>query len=64
MKCYNQDANLENQFDIKISNPLYNDSNRFLVIGEKDGKKLYLINENNIAWQKRFRWRNFTSICK
>lgn len=52
LKCYNQDANLENQFDIKISNPLYNDSNRFLVIGEKDGKKLYLINENNIAWQK------------
>lgn len=52
LKCYNQDANLENQFDIKISNPLYNDSNRFLVIGERDGKKLYLINENNIAWQK------------
>lgn len=52
LKCYNQDANLETQFDINIANPLYDACNRFLVIAEKSGKKLYLINENNIMWQK------------
>ena len=52
LKCYNQDANLETQFELNIANPLYHDCNRFLVVAEKSGKKIYLINENNMMWQK------------
>jgi len=52
LESYNQEGNKEWELDINIANPLYNDSNRFLAIAEKDGKKLYLINENNLAWQK------------
>jgi len=52
LNVYNKDGNQELTFDINISNPLYDDNNRFLVIAEENGGKLYLINDNNLAWQK------------
>jgi len=52
LRSYNQDGSIEMEMNINIANPFYNACNRFLVIGEKDGAKLYLINENNLAWQK------------
>ena len=52
LKYYNQDGNKENELEVNIANPVYNDNNKYLVIAEKNGKKVYLINEKNIAWQK------------
>lgn len=52
LKCYDQEAKQEMQFEINVANPLYDDCNRFLVIAEKAGKKLYLVNEDNMMWQK------------
>lgn len=52
LKYYNQDGNKENEIQINIANPIYNDNNKYLVVAEKGGKKVYLINEKNIAWQK------------
>ena len=52
LKVYNKDGNEDLNFDINISNPIYDDYNRFLVMAEKNGGKVYLINDNNLAWQK------------
>jgi len=52
LNVYNKEGNQELTFDIDISNPVYDDNNRFLVIAEEDAGKLYLINDNNLAWQK------------
>jgi len=52
LELYNEEANKEKEIDVNIAIPLYYSCNRFLVIAEKGGGKLYLINENNLAWQK------------
>ncbi len=52
LKYYNQDGNKENELEINIATPIYNDNNKYLVVAEKNGNKVYLINEKNIAWQK------------
>lgn len=52
LKYYNQDGNKENELEINIATPIYNDNNKYLVVAEKNGNKVYLINEKNITWQK------------
>ncbi len=39
--------------DIQITNPLFHSANRFLVIGESSGKKIYLIEDKQIAWESQ-----------
>lgn len=52
LKCYNSEANVETQFELNVANPTYYSSGKFLVVAEKSGGKVYLINENNMMWQK------------
>lgn len=50
-KIYNASGNEENELDIQISNPIFNSENRFLVIAETKGKKIYLLEDKEILWE-------------
>lgn len=52
LKIYSQEGNEETTLDVNITTPVFSDNNRFLAIAEKDGNKVYLLNDRNIAWQK------------
>ena len=41
----------EKDLQVQISNPIFDSANRFLAIGEKDGKKVYLITDKDISWE-------------
>ncbi|MBR6504452.1 MAG: hypothetical protein IKT41_01815 [Clostridia bacterium] len=49
---YNQSGKQESELEINISTPIFASSNRFLAVAEKKGKKICLVSENNIVWQK------------
>ena len=48
---YGSSGNQEQSLDIQISNPVFCSADRFLVIGEKKGQKLYLITDKDISWE-------------
>ena len=50
-KVYNTSGRSEVSLDIEITNPLFCSNGKYLSIAEKDGSKVYLISDNNIAWQ-------------
>lgn len=49
-QIYNDTGKEEENLEIEISNPIFNSSNRFLVMAENKGKKVYLLEEKKIAW--------------
>ncbi len=49
---YNSSGKKEKEVKIEISNPIYDAENNYLVIGEKNNQKLYLINGEHIVWEK------------
>ena len=48
---YSNTGSQEQELEIQISNPLFNSSNRFLIIGETKGQKIYVIEDKEIAWE-------------
>lgn len=48
---YGSAGDKEKELEIQISNPIYSTDNRFLVIAENKGQKLYLINDKEIDWE-------------
>ena len=48
---YSNSGNKEKELEIQVSNPLFDSANRFLVIGETKGQKLYVIEDRDIAWE-------------
>ncbi len=48
---YNNTGNEEKTLEVEISNPIFDASNRFLVMAEKQGKKVYLITDKDITWE-------------
>ena len=44
-----EEANL----DIQITNPAFHSANRFLIIGEANGQKVYLVEDKAIAWESQ-----------
>lgn len=48
---YNNTGSQEKSLEVQISNPIFDSTNRFLVMGEKKGKKLYLITDKDITWE-------------
>lgn len=59
---YNSSGKEESQIEVQISNPITDINNRFLLIGEKDQKKLYLISSGNKVWEKEIEG-NITRVC-
>lgn len=49
---YNSSGNKAFNINTEISNPTTSSSNRFICLAEKNGQRVYLINGQNIAWQK------------
>lgn len=49
---YNQDANAEAKLDVDITTPYMDSSEKYLVLAEKSGSKLYLIDNTAIKWEK------------
>lgn len=52
LEIYNSFGQNVKSLEVTISNPVFADNNKFLVVAEKDGNKIYLINGENIVWQK------------
>ena len=52
LKYYKKSADEATSLDIDISSPIVQASGKYLCIAEKDGGKIYLINNQNIVWQK------------
>lgn len=50
-KIYNSLAKQEKELNLEISSPLFASSNRFLVVGEKGGNKIYSIEDKDIKWE-------------
>lgn len=48
---YGNTGNEEKSLEVQVSNPIFNSANRFLVMAEKKGKKLYLITDKDITWE-------------
>ena len=48
---YGNTGNQEKELEIQISNPIFSSENRFLVIAEKKGNKLYSIEDKEISWE-------------
>lgn len=48
---YSSSGNKEKELEIQVSNPLFDSENRFLIIGEAKGQKLYVIEDKEIAWE-------------
>jgi len=49
---YNASGKESGQVKVEITTPIYDTQNKFLIIGEKQKKKLYLINGTEIKWEK------------
>lgn len=49
---YNSSGKMEKEVKIEISNPIYDVEEKYLVIGEKNNQKLYLLNGEHIVWEK------------
>lgn len=61
LKLYNKAAHEEQTLDVEISSPIFESNGDYLGIAEKNGKKIYLINNKNIVWQKEIEG-NISSI--
>ena len=61
LKLYNKLANEETSLDIEISSPIFEINGDYLAIAEKNGQKIYLLNNKNIVWQNEIEG-NISSI--
>lgn len=52
LTAYNLNGNEEYTLEVKIANPIFKSAGNYLCIGERNGKRLYLITNKNIVWQK------------
>ncbi|MCI8470253.1 MAG: hypothetical protein HFJ35_01965 [Clostridia bacterium] len=48
---YGSSGNEEKKLEVEVSNPIFDSANRFLVMAEKKGKKLYLLTDKEITWE-------------
>ncbi len=52
LQLYNSSGKKEQEVKVEINNPIYNTNGKYLVIGEENRQKLYLISGSNIVWEK------------
>ena len=51
-KIYNSSGKEEKTLTLEITTPIIDSANRYLAIGESKGKKLYLLEDKEIKWEK------------
>lgn len=49
---YDNTGKKENTLTIEISNPIFNTNDKYLVIAEQKGQKIYLISDKDILWER------------
>lgn len=49
---YSNKGKEEENLDVILSSPISDTDDKYLVLGDKSGNKLYLINDKNIKWEK------------
>lgn len=52
LKGYNSSGKEEYELKVELTNPISSQNNRFLLLAEKDKQKIYLIESNQIVWEK------------
>ena len=52
LQLYNSSGKKEQEVKVEINNTIYNTNGKYLVIGEENRQKLYLISGSNIVWEK------------
>ena len=50
---YNKLGNKEYELKVEVTSPISDSNGRFLIIGEKEGKKIYLVSGNSLAWENQ-----------
>ena len=53
LSAYTSKGTLTSELDVNISVPLSHSDGKYMVLGEKDGDKLYLISEGRILWNTK-----------
>lgn len=51
-EIYNSIGKKEKEITLEITKPIFNSNNRYLAVAEEKGQKLYIIEDNNILWEK------------
>ena len=51
LSLYGSAGTEEVSLDVEITTPVFYSSNRFLIIGEKNGQKIYVVEDKEIAWE-------------
>lgn len=52
LELYNSAGKKEQGTKIEINQPIYDSNGRYLVIGEKNSQKLYLLSGSHVIWEK------------
>lgn len=52
LTLYNNSGNEVTKINTMISTPIFEKNNKYLCVAEKNGQKIYLINGENINWEK------------
>lgn len=51
-KIYDNTGKQEKELTIEITKPIFNYNNRYLVVAEEKGQKLYLVADKDIVWER------------
>ena len=52
LKVYDFEGNNKNTIKMKIGNPIYDIEDRYMGIADKNVTKIYLIDDDKLAWEK------------
>ena len=53
LALYESNGEQKTKLEMQITNPLFDSADRFLIIGESNGKKIYVIEDKEIAWESK-----------
>ena len=62
LSLYGSSGEEETNLEVQITNPLFDSANRFLVIGESNGQKVYVIEDKEMAWESEVEG-NISKVC-
>lgn len=51
-EIYDNTGKKENELKLEITKPIFSSNNRYLAVAEEKGKKLYLISDKEVIWEK------------
>lgn len=51
-KIYDSVGKIQSTLDVEITKPIFDSNNRYLTIAEEKGQKFYLIEDQNIVWER------------